>query len=204
MTQRSSVDVGRELEQLRSQLETKQKTLLERKDAFIRQIQLDLQAQFDRARDLVISDNAEIVEKMSQEDLVNLKKRLVQEKPRVIQKAIDALATSPYWFESSVPVSRNEGWTPAIDEMGVVLDGPIWKAADAYRESVESLFIRSGLTVEKAMSPFRLSTLFGMALNSLNKAIVPAYREYCDIKNKVTHCERELVGAKAREKFASV
>jgi|SRR5208282_1886873 len=205
----NSAEVARNLDSAREELKLKERTLVEKKDAFLEKVQATLPDRIEHAISAVISRNAELVEKLSSDELGKMKKALGEEKPKAVEKGISSLRSSDWmWCSSSgTAMGRAPFSWPGINE-----EGPIWQSLQSYSKDLESILKKYGFKLEEqmkfSMSPFRVilpKSAEGKKeeLDELNHAVGKANKEYCDAKRKVTYLEQLLKETKAREKYES-
>jgi hypothetical protein len=205
----NSAEVARNLDSAREELNLKEKTLVENKEAFLQKVQTTLPDKIEHAISAVISRNAELVEKLSTEELGKMKKALGEEKPKAIEKGVSALRSSDWmWCPSSGTATGRAPFSwPGINE-----EGPIWQSLQTYSKDLENILKKYGFKLEEqmkfSMSPFRVilpKSTEGKKeeLDDLNHAVGKANKEYCDAKRKVTYLEQLLKETKAREKYES-
>ncbi|HKM76253.1 MAG TPA: hypothetical protein VJZ32_07535 [Candidatus Bathyarchaeia archaeon] len=204
----NSAEVARNLDSAREELRLKERTLVEKKEAFLAKVQAMLPDRIEHAISAVISRNAELVEKLSSNELAKMKKALTDEKPKAVEKGVSSLRSSDWmWCPSSGTATGRAPFSwPGINE-----EGPIWQSLQSYSKDLESILKKYGFKLEEqtakfSMSPFRVilpKSAEGKKeeLDDLNHAVGKANKEYCDTKRKVTYLEQLLKETKAREKY---
>ena len=205
----NSAEVARNLDSAPQELNLKEKTLVENKEAFLQKVQTTLPDKIENAISAVISRNAELVEKLSTEELGKMKKALGEEKPKAIEKGVSSLRSSDWtWCPSSGTATGRAPFSwPGINE-----EGPIWQSLQTYSKDLENILKKYGFKLEEqmkfSMSPFRVilpKSTEGKKeeLDDLNHAVGKANKEYCDAKRKVTYLEQLLKETKAQRNIES-
>src|SRR5208337_307849 len=204
-----SGEVEKSLNLARDELKAKEKTLLEKKEAFIAGIQAMLPRHIDQAISGVISRNADLVQKLPSGDLAAMKRALSDEKPKAVEKGVSALRSSDWmWCRSSSTATQRDPFFIG----GVSEGGPIWQSLQSYSRDVELILKKYSFMIDihssgYTMNPFQVPIPIGYRqtkeLNELNKAVGQAGTEYCQAKENVKALEQQLSETKARERYDS-
>src|SRR5208282_5452948 len=208
----NSAEVTRNLDSAREELKVKERTLAEKKEAFLEKVQAILPDRIEHAISAVISRNAELVEKLSADELGKMKKALAEEKPKALEKGVSSLRSSNWmWCPSSGTGTATATGRAPFSWPGINEEGPIWQSLQSYSKDLESILKKYGFKLEEqiakfSMSPFRIilpKSAEGKKeeLDELNHAVGKANKEYCDAKRKVTYLEQLFKETKAREKY---
>src|SRR5208282_2544784 len=130
----NSAEVTRNLDSAREELKVKERTLAEKKEAFLEKVQAILPDRIEHAISAVISRNAELVEKLSADVLGKMKKALAEGKPKAVEKGVSSLRSSDWmWCPSSDTASGRAPFSwPGINE-----EGPIWQSLQSYSRDLE-------------------------------------------------------------------
>jgi hypothetical protein len=204
----NSAEVARNLDSAREELNLKERMLVEKKEAFLQKVQAMLPDRIEHAISSVISRNAELVEKLSSNELAKMKKALGEEKPKAIEKGVSSLRASDWmWCPSSGTTTGRAPFSwPGINE-----EGPIWQSLQTYSKDLETILKKYGFKLEEQIAKFSMSPFKVMLpksteakkeeLDDLNHVVGKANKEYCDAKRKVAYLEQLLKETKAREKY---
>jgi len=204
----NSAEVARTLDSAREELKVKERTLSEKKDVFLEKVQAMLPEKIEHTISAIVAHNAELVEKLSSNELAKMKKTLGEEKPKAVEKGISALRASDWtWCPSSGTATGRAPFSwPGINE-----EGPIWQALQTYSKDLETILKKYGFKLEEqnvkfSISPFKVALPKSTEtkkedLDDLNHAVGKANKEYCDSKRKVGQLEQVLKETKAREKY---
>jgi hypothetical protein len=203
----NSAEVARNLDSAREELNLKEKTLVEKKEAFLQRVQAMLPDRIEHAISAVISHNAELVEKLASNELAKMKKALGEEKTKAVEKGVSSLRASDWmWCPTSGTTTGRAPFSwPGINE-----EGPIWQSLQTYSKDLETILKKYGFKLEEqmkfSMSPFKVilpksTEAKKEELDDLNHEVGKANKEYCDAKRKVSYLEQLLKETKAREKY---
>lgn len=205
-----SVELEKELEKARQDLQLKEKVLLEQKDALINEVRVMLPNAIDRAVKDVISRNVPRIDAMAPDILKKMKAEIEAAKPNVAKQTVSSLQSFDWRWCG--PLHTENGSDP-IGFFGVNEQGPIWKAVQSYGDNVRSILERYNLQVEDrtrsyARSPFYLTlpkTYHGQkeSFQEANEAFGKLHKEYCENKCRVADLESQLKIAQASEKYDS-